>query len=92
MHCDAGRDRAGAMSALIIGLVSEKRNLLNSKMINAIECDYRKTTSLIIGKYGRMEKFLEDIIKKGSIENFMLEKCSISKHKIESVSKMFINL
>jgi predicted Holliday junction resolvase-like endonuclease len=71
---------------------SEKRNLLNSKMINAIECDYRKTTSLIIGKYGRMEKFLEDIIKKGSIENFMLEKCSISKHKIESVSKMFINL
>ena len=92
MHCDAGRDRAGAMSALIIGLISEKRKLLDKKMMNAIECDYRKTTSLIIGKYGRMKKFLEDISKQGSIESFILRKCSISKHKIESVSRMFLNL
>ena len=80
------------MSALIIGLISEKRKLLDKKMMNAIECDYRKTTSLIIGKYGRMKKFLEDISKQGSIESFILRKCSISKHKIESVSKMFLNL
>ena len=90
-HCDAGRDRAGTISALIIGLISEKKNLLNGNMINAIECDYRKTESLTIEKYGRMENFIKEISKNQSIENFILEKCSISGDKIERVTKKFIN-
>ena len=90
-HCDAGRDRAGTISALIIGLISEKKNLLNRNMINAIECDYRKTESLTIEKYGRMENFIKEVSKNQSIENFILEKCSISGDKIERVTKKFIN-
>ena len=90
-HCDAGRDRAGSISALIIGLISEKKNLLNNKMVSAIECDYRKTESLVIEKYGRMEKFLRDISQEKSIEDFILEKCSISEDKIETVANKFLN-
>ena len=92
IHCDAGRDRAGTISALIIGLISEKRKLLNRKMIDAIECDYRKTESLTIEKFGRMETFLKDVSRNESIEDFILEKCSISKNKIESITKKFLNL
>ena len=86
---DAGRDRAGTISALIIGLISEKRKLLNRKMIDAIECDYRKTESLTIEKFGRMEKFLKDVSRNESIEDFIIEKCSISEKKIESITKKF---
>ena len=92
IHCDAGRDRAGTISALIIGLISEKRKLLNRKMIDAIECDYRKTESLTIEKFGRMETFLKDVSRNESIEDFILEKCSISENKIESITKKFLNL
>ena len=60
-------------------------------MINAIECDYRKTESLTIEKYGRMENFIKEVSKNQSIENFILEKCSISGDKIERVTKKFIN-
>ncbi len=91
-HCDAGRDRAGTISALIIGLISEKRNLLNTRMLNAIECDYRKTKSLTTEKFGRMEKFLLEIRKNSSIENFVIEKCSISDSKIEDVTNKLLNL
>tara|TARA_Y100001960_G_scaffold303686_1_gene356023 strand:- start:192 stop:893 length:702 start_codon:yes stop_codon:yes gene_type:complete len=90
-HCDAGRDRAGTISALIIGLISEKINLLNTKMINAIECDYRKTKSLTIEKFGRMEKFLLEIQKNSSIENFIIKKCSISEDKIDGVTRKLLN-
>ena len=92
IHCDAGRDRAGTISALIIGLISEKRKLLNRKMIDAIECDYRKTESLTIEKFGRMETFLKDVSRNESIEDFILEKCSISENKIENITKKFLNL
>ena len=61
-------------------------------MIDAIECDYRKTESLTIEKFGRMETFLKDVSRNESIEDFILEKCSISKNKIESITKKFLNL
>tara|TARA_Y100001970_G_scaffold293056_1_gene437450 strand:- start:1365 stop:2072 length:708 start_codon:yes stop_codon:yes gene_type:complete len=89
-HCDAGRDRAGTISALIIGLTAEKKKILNQKMINAIECDYRKTKSLTSEKYGRMENFINQIRQNKSIEKFILEKCSISENKIELLTKKFL--
>ena len=90
IHCDAGRDRAGTISALIVGLISEKRNILNQEMINAIECDYRKTLSLTTDKYGRMENFLREINLRGTIEVFIGDQCSISKNKIENVTNRLI--
>ena len=61
IHCDAGRDRSGAVSALLIAMAAEKSGLLDERMISAIECDYRKTQSLIEDKYGRMSNFIRNL-------------------------------
>ena len=55
------------------------------------ECDYRKTKSLTFEKFGRMKKFLLEIRKNSSIENFIIKKCSISKYKIDGVTRKFLN-
>ena len=38
-----------------------------------------------------MEKFLRDISQEKSIEDFILEKCSISEDMIETVANKFLN-
>ena len=59
-------------------------------MNNAIEYDYKKTLSLTTDKYGRMENFLREINLRGTIEDFIGDKCSISKNKIENVTNRLI--
>ena len=71
IHCDAGRDRSGTLSALLIAMASEKSGLLDEKMINAIECDYRKSASLTLDKYGRMSNFIRNIQKRGGVNDFL---------------------
>ena len=90
MHCDAGRDRSGTMSALTIALIAEKKGILNEKMKMAIECDYRKTESLVPDKFGRMKNFIDEIQKTGSISDFVNDKCNISNEIIESASNVFL--
>ena len=36
IHCDAGRDRSGTISALLIAMAAEKAGLLDEMMIDAI--------------------------------------------------------
>ena len=43
IHCDAGRDRSGTISALLIAMASEKAGLLDENMIEAIERNILET-------------------------------------------------
>ena len=77
LHCDAGRDRTGTITALIAALVAEKHNRLNDQMLNAIECDYRKTPSLNPEKYGRMKNFITYLQTQGGVASFLKKQCGI---------------
>ncbi len=90
IHCDAGRDRSGAISALLIAMVSEKAGMLDEKMINAIECDYRKTESLIEGKYGRMSKFIRNLVNMGGVGEFLIQKCNLPKNIISQAAEKIL--
>ena len=90
IHCDAGRDRTGAISALLIAMASEKAGLLDERMINAIECDYRKTESLIEDKYGRMSNFIINLINGGGVNEFLIQKCNLPTNIISEASKRIL--
>ena len=91
IHCDAGRDRTGVISALLIAMASEKAGLLDEKMINAIECDYRKTQSLAKEKYGRMSNFIRNLINRGGVSEFLLEQCNLPTHIISKASERILS-
>ena len=91
IHCDAGRDRTGVISALLIAMASEKAGLLDERMINAIECDYRKTQSLIEDKYGRMSNFIRDLINRGGVDEFLIHQCNLPKNIISKASERIIS-
>ena len=90
IHCDAGRDRSGAISALLIAMASEKSGLLDERMINAIECDYRKTESLIKDKYGRMSNFIINLINGGGVNEFLIQKCNLPTNIISEATKRIL--
>jgi hypothetical protein len=87
LHCDAGRDRTGAIAALIVALVAEEHNQLNDPMLNAIECDYRKTPSLDPQKYGRMKQFIEHVQTQGGVSMFIQKQCGIDDALMSRVAK-----
>ena len=91
IHCDAGRDRTGAISALLIAMASEKAGLLDERMINAIECDYRKTESLIKDKYGRMSNFIINLINGGGVNEFLIQKCNLPTNIISKASERILS-
>lgn len=86
-HCNAGRDRTGAFSAVLAALAAEAANMLDEKMVNAIECDYRKTKSLRKSKYGRMANFLNEIRQKGTIKDFLKSSCGIDEVALRDAEK-----
>ncbi len=90
IHCDAGRDRTGTISALLIAMASEKAGLLDERMINAIECDYRKTESLIEDKYGRMSNFIRNLINGGGVNEFLIQKCNLPTNIISKASERIL--
>jgi len=90
IHCDAGRDRSGAISALLVAMASEKVGLLDERMISAIECDYRKTESLIEDKYGRMTNFIKNLINGGGVNEFLIQKCNLPANIISEASKRML--
>ena len=90
IHCDAGRDRSGAVSALLMAMASEKAGLLDERMISAIECDYRKTESLIEEKFGRMSNFIRNLINGGGVDEFLIQKCNLPANIISEASKRIL--
>ena len=91
IHCDAGRDRSGAISALLIAMASENAGLLDERIISAIECDYRKTESLIEEKYGRMSNFIRNLINGGGVNEFLIQKCNLPTNIISKASERILS-
>ena len=91
IHCDAGRDRTGAISALLMAMASEKAGLLDESMISAIECDYRKTESLIGEKYGRMSNFIRNLINGGGVNEFLIQHCNLPTNIISKASERILS-
>ena len=79
IHCDAGRDRTGTVSAILAALAAESVHALDNRMIDAIECDYRKSATLQKEKYGRMKNFLTAVAQHGGVTAFLKEKCSFDE-------------
>jgi hypothetical protein len=75
VQCSAGRDRTGAVVALLTALYMERVGELNDQGIRAIECDYRKTKSLVPERYGRVAGFVGSIQKSGGVERFLQKRC-----------------
>ena len=90
IHCDAGRDRSGAISALLIAMASEKAGLLDERLISAIECDYRKTESLVEDKYGRMSNFVRELIARGGVDEFLIQQCNLPTNIISKASERIL--
>jgi hypothetical protein len=79
IHCEAGRDRTGAVTALLGGLLMESKynRPISDREIEALECDYRKSRSLSPEKYGRIQNFVSDIVKKyGGVTSFIATVCT----------------
>ncbi len=90
IHCDAGRDRTGAYSALLAAMAAEADNRLDQRMLDAIECDYRKTKSLSKEKHGRMEQFIKSLRDTGGVASFIQQSCSIEPRIISRVASKLI--
>jgi hypothetical protein len=59
-------------------------------MINAIECDYEKTSALEKHKIGRMKNFLNDMSAKGGVSNFIINECKINSETIFQAASQFV--
>jgi len=75
LHCEAGRDRTGAVVALLAAYQLEEAGTLSDSSIAAIECDYRRSKSLDSSKHGRIEKFLRELRKRGGVRKFLKDHC-----------------
>lgn len=91
LHCDAGRDRTGTVSALLAALAAEQAGVLDQKMLDAIECDYRKTESLVPEKYGRMASFLTNLKESGGVAYFLNNQCGFETRELTTKARHFIN-
>ena len=78
IHCDAGRDRTGTYAAIVEAMVMEHRHALDQRALAAIECDYRKTRSLVPTKHGRMAAFISGLMNKGGVAHFLAERCQMT--------------
>jgi hypothetical protein len=75
IHCEAGRDRTGAVVALLAAMDMELHGPLTDQQIAAIECDYRKSKSLKSYKYGRVSSMLQKMRQRGGVTQFLAAKC-----------------
>lgn len=89
-HCDVGRDRTGTFAAMMSMMMLEKKNLSNQEMINAIECDYEKTSDLEKHKIGRMKDFMNEMKEKGGVSKFIESECRINSETIYQAANQFI--
>lgn len=80
-HCEAGRDRTGAVAAILAALIFEMNEIpLSNEAIEAIECDYRQSESLKTHKYGRMAHFIGEVTTNyGGMKEFLTQQCRFSE-------------
>ena len=92
IHCDAGRDRTGAMSGLIAAILTPADAMPRQKFYQALECDYRKSESLIPEKYGRIEKFISALDQRyGHPATFAEQICHFDPQLIAKARAAFMH-
>ena len=89
-HCEAGRDRAGAFAALLSAGLAEVAGMRMEEMIAAIECDYRKSSSLASHKYGRMDSFVNGMMDSGGVAYFLKSRCDVELDLLLRASTQFL--
>jgi hypothetical protein len=78
IHCDAGRDRTGAFSVLLLSSMWESLHGENDPSFeSAMNCDYEKSKTLSAKKKGRMLQMLMELEGKGGSLKFLSDKCQI---------------
>lgn len=90
IHCDAGRDRTGTYAAIMTALAAETAHRLDDKMLQAIECDYRRTPSLVQEKYGRMQRFISQLQRQGGVAQFLQTNCGLEPTFIARVGEALL--
>jgi hypothetical protein len=86
VHCDAGRDRTGTVAALLAAAAFESIGPLDERALDAIECDYRKSESLVPEKYGRMKTFLGKLHDSGGATGLLTRTCGIPAAQVAAAS------
>ena len=86
VHCDAGSDQSGVYAAIVSAMVAEASQRLDKKMLQAIECDYRKSRSVSLVHYGRMEQFIKELQDRGGVSHFLQVSCEMDPIFIASVA------
>jgi hypothetical protein len=90
-HCDAGKDRTGTYAALLPAAVAEERGRLDAELVEALECDYRKSRSLEAHKHGRITAFLAALQQTGGVGAFLAARCGIERQEIRAVGARLIS-
>lgn len=88
-HCEAGRDRTGAVAAIITAASLEQAGFEVSDIESIIECDYRKSKSIGENKYGRMQNFYKEVAglypnTKDPMTTFLKDTCGVNKDAVFS--------
>jgi len=91
VHCEAGRDRTGAVSALIATALTPRDVMPRDQLYDALECDYRKSPTLREHKYGRIRDFMFWVESNGSARDFLAERCAIQPQLIDQATQYFLN-
>ncbi len=87
VHCDAGKDRTGALSALLGAIIAEDAGILDSTMIDALECDYEKSKNLEHEKYGRIRAFITHLQDASGPSQFVHRHCQIDTQLLKQAAR-----
>lgn len=90
-HCDAGKDRTGTYAALLPAAAAEERGLLDARLVEALECDYRKSRNLEPDKHGRITAFIGALQQAGGVGAFLAARCGIERQEIAAAAARLIS-
>lgn len=98
-HCEAGRDRTGAVATLFTAMVMEHAELSPSTIDQVVECDYRKSQSIGENKFGRMKSFIKQIREsqvvsiEHPVSSWISKTCGFdNRKKLNAISKLRLAL
>lgn len=89
VHCEAGRDRTGALSGLLAALALEAGGRLDAPGISAIECDYRRSESLKELKYGRLATLIAVLKEGGGPAAVLAKTCDLPVETLAAAGRAF---
>jgi len=90
VHCEAGRDRTGAVSGLLAAIALEAGGRLDTRGIEAVECDYRRSASLKPVKYGRLAALLTQLQAEGGPTTMLAKTCGLEPEALRAAGQAFL--